>query len=96
MRVISLAYLVSRIINIFYYILLARIILGFFPSNNDLVSQIRAIAFKITEPVLAPFRNVIPPVRSGAGYLDLSPIVALLVIRLLGDFLISLLIRLGI
>ena len=96
MRVILLAYLVRNLINIFYYILLARIILSFFPINNDFISQIRKIAFKITEPVLAPFRNLIPPVQAGAGYIDLSPIIALIIIRLVGDFVIKILISIGI
>jgi YggT family protein len=38
---------------------------------------------RLTEPVLAPIRAVLPPVRLGAAALDLSPIVVFIVGTLL-------------
>ena len=37
----------------------------------------------ITEPVLAPLRKIIPPVRVGGTYLDLSILVLFLVIQII-------------
>jgi uncharacterized protein YggT (Ycf19 family) len=33
----------------------------------------------LTEPVLAPVRQMIPPMRLGMGALDLSPLIVMLV-----------------
>jgi YggT family protein len=38
---------------------------------------------QITEPVLAPIRRIVPPVQAGAGYVDLSPMVAMLLLWVL-------------
>ena len=55
-----------------------------------------AVAFvrKITEPVLAPLRRLVPPVRVGGGYLDLSPMVALLLLWVVERILIVILLGL--
>jgi YggT family protein len=39
--------------------------------------------YRATEPPLAALRSVIPPVRMGAGALDLSPIILLFALQLL-------------
>lgn len=70
--------------QIYYYILLGRIILSFFQAafyGNPALEQIYRLLYGLTEPLLAPLRRLIPPVRFGAGYLDLSPIVLLILLR---------------
>jgi YggT family protein len=54
-----------------------RVLLSWFPidPNNPIVRVI----YEVTEPVLAPFRRVIPRI----GMFDLSPLAALLVISAL-------------
>lgn len=37
----------------------------------------------VTEPVLRPFRSLIPPVRTGAVALDLSPIIVFVILEVL-------------
>lgn len=37
----------------------------------------------LTEPVLGPLRDVLPQPRVGAGYLDLSPLVVLILLQVL-------------
>ncbi len=80
--------------RLFYYLILARVILSFIALNpydtKSFLGQARQVVYKITEPVLAPLRKVIPPVRAGAGYLDLSPIVALIGLLLVRNLLIQL------
>ena len=85
--------------DIFRYLLFARIIFSFIQLGRDahpLILTIRRIAYRITEPVLAPVRGVVKPVSVGSGaYLDLSPIIVLILlpivvrlfVRLLGMFL---------
>jgi YggT family protein len=54
-----------------------RILLSWFPidPNNPIIRVLN----EVTEPVLAPFRRVIPRI----GMFDLSPLAALLVISVL-------------
>jgi len=37
----------------------------------------------VTEPVLRPFRRLIPPIRIGAGALDVSVLLVFLIVALL-------------
>lgn len=53
--------------------------------SNDSVKNILEAIGKIVEPYLSAFRNVIPPISG----VDLSPIVALFVLNLVGRFAIS-------
>jgi len=50
-------------------------------------SGFMGIIFEITEPILSLFRRIIPRF----GMIDISPIVALLVINFISDLLISIL-----
>ena len=63
--------------------LFARALLSWFPSQpgTTLYSVVRALD-RVTEPVLKPIRRVLPPVRAGGMAIDLSIIVALLVLEI--------------
>jgi YggT family protein len=75
--------------NIFYVlgqlyviILVVRAVLSFFPlSPGSALAPVARVAFLLTEPVVAPFRRLIPPV----GMFDLSYLVAFLVVELIVD-----------
>ncbi len=73
----SIAELLSLFLNIFLFAILIQIIVSWINpgSNNPIMSLIQTI----TEPVMGPARRVIPSI----GGLDLSPLVAILVIQLL-------------
>ena len=76
-------------INLFMLVLFIRIIMSWFlPTPGTTYAQIYDVFHRVTEPVLAPVRQVIPPVRMGMAGLDLSPIVVFLVLifvsRLIG------------
>jgi YggT family protein len=66
--------------QIYVLILFARAILSWFPYSSDSpLNPLRRIVFVLTEPVLAPFRRIIPPV----GMFDLSFLVAFIVVELI-------------
>lgn len=71
------------LIEVLTFAVLARALLSWFPMNpsNPLV----AVLWQITEPVLAPFRRIIPRM----GMIDISPLVALIVLQIVGYILIS-------
>lgn len=75
------------LLQLFLLALLARIVLSWFPATGGVLDGIQRFLFRITEPVLAPVRAVLPPVRLGAMALDLSPIVVFIVLQLLISFL---------
>jgi YggT family protein len=63
---------------IFELILLARVILSWFP-NVDRSNPIIQFLYDVTEPVLRPIREMMPP----TGMMDLSPLIVFLVIQVL-------------
>lgn len=75
------------IINIYYYAIIASIIMSFVMlfSGNMNPHPILRVIWQLTEPVMAPVRKVIPPM----GGLDFSPIVIFIAIQLIQSFLIS-------
>lgn len=74
-------------LRIYYFIIIARIIMSWFMmgggGDNTMLNSIYQFVYGVTEPVLAPLRSVIPSIRMGMGYLDLSPIVLLILVRIL-------------
>ena len=75
------------IINILFelliWLLMIRIILSWLPHNR--FHSIINIIYKITEPLLEPFRNMINPI----GGIDLSPIIVFFLLRLIQKYLIA-------
>ena len=70
--------IISLVLNLFLFILMARVLLTWIPDvdyNNPLVR----LLYDITEPILRPIRNMIPP-TSGV---DISPIVVFLIVYVL-------------
>ena len=69
---------------VYWLILIARIIVSWFrmplygPGRKAL-----DILYDLTEPVLRPLRGMLPPVRMGMMALDLSPIIAFIIIGIL-------------
>ena len=69
--------LLARLIDLYSLVVLVAVILSWVPLDrrNPLVTVTHAL----TDPVLAPIRNVLPPM----GGLDLSPMVLLVGLQLL-------------
>jgi len=65
------------LLQILWLAILVRVILSWFPVDPS--NPIISIVWDVTEPILAPFRRVIPRI----GMFDLSPLAAFLVISFL-------------
>ncbi|HEX3539442.1 MAG TPA: YggT family protein [Acidimicrobiales bacterium] len=66
--------------NLYLVILIARAILSWFPLRSDSpFVPVARFLNAVTEPVLAPFRRIIPP----AGMFDLSFLVVLLLLEII-------------
>lgn len=85
----SLALLFSMLFNVLYFLLVVRIILSWFSVNP--YNEIVQILYRITEPILAPFRRL--PLQIGP--IDLSPIIAFVVLAFLRNFIVGVLTQLA-
>ena len=66
------------IIEFYVVVLLLRAVLSWFPlSPGSPLQTVNRTLERVTEPVLAPVRRVLPPVRLGGTAIDLSMIVVL-------------------
>jgi len=77
--------LICRLFQIYYLILIARIILSWVPSLPEPVEPLARFVRAVTDPLLIPLRRVLPPVRVGPGALDLSPLVLFFGISILSS-----------
>nr|WP_230633149.1 YggT family protein [Paenibacillus athensensis] len=68
-------YYLNLLMEIYYFMIIGYILLSWVPSARD--SFIGELLGKAVEPYLSPFRRIIPTL----GFIDLSPIVALIALR---------------
>jgi YggT family protein len=73
----ALIFLVELVSNIFFVLLLARIFLPMI--GVDPYQPLMQLILRLTEPILAPIRAILPQ----AGGLDLSPMVAMILLTIL-------------
>ena len=78
------------LIQAYIVVLFVRIILTWFPTDPwSGLGRFERTLGRVTDPVLAPIRRVLPPLRVGGGGIDLSPIVALVALEVLVSILRS-------
>ena len=72
--------------QLFILVMVVRAVLSYFPYRSDSpLNPVRRVVTVITEPVLAPFRRIIPPV----GMFDLSFLVAFIVVEVIVQEVLS-------
>jgi YggT family protein len=81
--------IIDNLFRIYGYIILARIFLSWF--RVDRTNPVVRFIYQVTEPVLAPFRVILP--LGGMG-IDLSPIIVFFLLNLLRTALIRLIVNL--
>ena len=92
---LAIANLISTVIGLYMWALIISIVLTWLVqfnvinTSNRFVYQIGDFLYRITEPVLRPIRSVIP----SFGGLDLSPLIVILVLGFLKQFIPELLLR---
>ena len=75
--------LVCLLLDVYWVILIVRIFLSWVPRLPDPIAPIARGVYAVTDPVLNPVRGLLPPVRTGAMAIDLSPILVFIGIGLL-------------
>ena len=74
---------VDVLFNVLTLAIFARVLLSWFPMAAG--NPIGRIIFDVTEPILGPIRRIIPSL----GMLDISPLVALLLLQVLRSIILS-------
>jgi YggT family protein len=74
---------ICTLLSIYSLVIIARLIMSWVRVEPGTpMASVYSVLLSLTEPVLRPLRNAIPPVRMGVTALDLSPIIVFVVIRL--------------
>ncbi len=86
-----IAWILSQLISIFIFVLLINIVLSWLLAFNVVNPHNRVVAMFIdfsealTQPVLAPFRKVIPAM----GGIDITPIIVFVLLRAIQGFILA-------
>jgi YggT family protein len=87
-----LLYFVNALFTILIWAIIGRALLSWFPVRpGNPFYPLALILHQITEPILGPFRRIIPTI----GPIDISPIVALLLLQFVQGQLVRALIELA-
>ena len=85
----ALRILLIEILDLYFYVIIAAVIaswlvgFGIVNSYNPIARTILRVLHALTEPVFGPVRRIIPAI----GGLDLSPLVVLLLLSFLRNWL---------
>lgn len=77
--------LLCWLIQAYALVVFARIVFEWIPVSFDHpLARVRSVLRGLTEPALRPLRALIPPIRMGGVGIDLSPLVLVLGLSLIG------------
>ena len=88
--IMGIARVLDIILEIYMWVIIIRALISW--VNPDPYNPIVQILTKMTEPALRPIRKLVPPYKVG---IDLSPLIAILIIIILQYALIKNLYRLA-
>ncbi|SRR5579884_1188470 len=80
----ALASVLSYVLEIYTWVIIIRALISW--VNPDPYNPVVQFLYKVTEPVLYPLRRMMRTYSTG---IDLSPLVAILIIMFLKQFLVS-------
>lgn len=87
----SLVHLITTVIDLYIWVLIASAILSWLiafkvvNTYNRAVATIGEVLYRLTEPLLAPIRRILPMM----GGVDLSPVVLILLLVFLKNLIIE-------
>lgn len=85
---LALRSLILALSDAYSMIIFVYILMSWFPLGAGIVGDVYRFLGKLCDPYLDIFRKFIPPI---GGMIDVSPIVALLVLQLITRFVVGLL-----
>ena len=85
-----ISYIVSIAFKIVYLIILIVVLLSWIPIFDPRKEPLASLV-RIYNMIMAPFKAVIPPI----GMLDISPLIALILLQIIEKLIITSLLRFG-
>ena len=80
--------LLIYILQVYIWVIFIRVILTWFRINPvGFWGRLYRFLIEITEPVLMVFKKIIPPIRAGRSFIDLSPLISIFVIQIIFELL---------
>ena len=76
---LSLKYLIISIADVYSMVLFVYVMMSWLPNDRGILADINNVLAKLCDPYLNLFRKLIPPL---GGIVDVTPIIALLVLQL--------------
>lgn len=83
---------VDKLVLVYTIFVFIYVLLSFIPRMpyNRFLSAAVGFVNDVVEPYLGLFRRFLPPLRIGPGALDLSPVVGLIVLQVVGGIVVGL------
>jgi len=81
---VSLIPIINNLFTLIWILILARVIVSWIPGMSYSHPAVR-IVHQLTSPILDPIRRMLPPV----GGLDLSPLLAFMLLKLVQELVIN-------
>lgn len=79
---------VLAVIDFYSMLILVYVLMSWIPRRGyGFVEDVRSVLASLCEPYLGLFRRVIPPI----GMIDFSPVVAIIVLELIGRLVVAIL-----
>lgn len=76
---LTFKYLIVSLADTYSTILIIYVLMSWLPVNRGILADIYKILGKICDPYLGLFKKLIPPI---GGMVDVTPVIALLVLQL--------------
>jgi YggT family protein len=88
---VDVANYVNTLITVYTVLIFIRILMSWIPRMpyNRILSVVIQFVTDVTDPYLNLFRRFIPPMRAGPAAIDLSPMIAVFVLIILGRLITS-------
>jgi YggT family protein len=89
---VDVAKYVETLLIVYYVLIFVRILLSWIPRMpyNRWLDVVLTFIREVTDPYLNVFRRFMPPLRLGAGAIDLSPMIAVIVLLVVGQLVVGL------
>lgn len=85
---LTLKYLIVSLSDAYCMVIFVYVLLSWFPTDRGLLADINNVLGKVCDPYLNLFKRLLPPI---GGMVDVTPIIALLVLQFGVRLLINLL-----
>ncbi len=88
---VDVADYLNTLLVVYVVLIFVRIVMSWIPRMpyNRWLNAVLTFVIDVTDPYLKLFRRIIPMVRVGPGALDLSPMVAVFVLIIVGGLLVD-------